>query len=361
LVDTPDDAITQGRLLGTGATATNGSRTAYAIFGELNLPVWKNVEINVAARGDKYNDFGNAFSPKIGGKWTPIKQVLFRASHARGFRAPTLVENTASSSLSFGSLTQNGVNTIIGVANVASTDLKPEKSESSSLGVVFEPVPWASVGVDYYRITQKNLVAPNGVSFIVANPTLFPGAIVRDANGSIIVVFDRYNNVAKVETSGFDIEGALRFPETPIGRFSLRGNVSKIISYKQPPAINAELVEFAGRNAGPNGLVLPRVRGKISLDYVRGPFTATLTGNHTGAYAQRGTASPPADAYVQAHNTADLFMALTLFKNLKLTLSVTNLEDRNPPYDVSTGVGISNQVYDLRSRYTRIGVEYKFK
>jgi iron complex outermembrane receptor protein len=361
LVDTPDEAIRQGRLLGTGASATDGSRTAYALFGELVAPIGKTLELSVAARGDKYNDFGSAFSPKIGGKWIPNKQFLVRASHARGFRAPTLVENTASSSLGFASLTQNGVGTIIGVATVASKDLKPEKSESSSIGVVFEPVPWASFATDFYRIEQKNLVATSGVNFIVANAALFPGAVVRDANGTIIVVFDRYSNVSKVETSGFDVDGALRFPATGFGKFTLRGNVSKVISYKQPPAINTDLVQYAGRNAGPNGLVLPRVRGKLALDFERGPLAITLTGNHTGAYAQRATNVPPADAFVRAHNTADLYIAYTGIKNLKLALSVTNLEDRDPPYDVSTGVGISNQVYDLRSRYTRFQLEYKFR
>ena len=50
---------------------TSGSRKVYAAFVELNMPVLKNLEINVAGRYDKYSDFGDTFNPKIGIRYQP--------------------------------------------------------------------------------------------------------------------------------------------------------------------------------------------------------------------------------------------------------------------------------------------------
>jgi iron complex outermembrane receptor protein len=71
---------------------TSGHRKVYAAFVELNLPVLKNLEINVAGRYDKYSDFGDTFNPKIGIRYQPTDQLVLRGSANTGFRAPTLYE-----------------------------------------------------------------------------------------------------------------------------------------------------------------------------------------------------------------------------------------------------------------------------
>lgn len=365
--DVPDEAIRQGRLLGTGSSATDGKRDAIAGFFEFSMPALKSLELQLAGRGDHYSDFGSAFSPKAGAKWSPIKEVLVRASYAKGFRAPTLVENSNSNSLSFTSLrdpARNGATSIVGVVSLGAKDLKPEKSDSYTLGLVLEPTKHVSFGLDYYHIEQKNLVSQNGFQFIVNNPTFFPGAVVRDpATNQIVVVYDNYTNIAKVETSGIDFDASLKLPETAVGKFAWRTNWSYLIDYQQPPAAGAEPVDYAGRNAGPNGLVLPRVRGTMALDWNWRDFQVTLSGNYTGHYRQRSASFPvpPANAFVGDHTTFDLYFAYTGVRNLKVWLAVTNLADRDPPIDIASGVGPEPTLYDLRSRYYRVGLEYKFK
>ena len=80
---------------------TSGSRKVYAAFVELNMPVLKNLEINVAARYDKYSDFGDTFNPKIGIRYQPTPQLVLRGSANTGFRAPTLYEIHQPASLTF--------------------------------------------------------------------------------------------------------------------------------------------------------------------------------------------------------------------------------------------------------------------
>ena len=366
--DNPDNLIVTGHLLGTAATRVSGSRTVTAAFGELSAPFTRQLEVQLAARADRYSDFGNALTPKIAAKWTPMPQFLLRASYNRGFRAPTLAENAQSTSTSFVNVldpTRNNVSTLASGIQTGNPNLQPEKSDAFNLGFVAEPTPGFSVGVDYYDIAQKNLVALNGFQFTVSNAALFPGAIVRDANGVIVTIADRFTNVSKVETSGIDIDARLRLDPTSAGRFTLRANGTYVMSWKQPPAAGQPLREYIGSNNGPAG-ALPRIKAKLALDWDVSKVSSTLAVNTTGSYRQGNAtviaSGSPTD--VGSQTTVDLTLAWSGIKNLKLYAIVQNLHDTQPPWDAdggsTRGVGFSMQQYDMRGRYFRAGLEYKF-
>ncbi|MFH7042253.1 TonB-dependent receptor plug domain-containing protein [Paucibacter sp. JuS9] len=363
MVDTPDPLAQQGRLIGTGSSRNDGSRSASAAYAELVAPVTKQLEFQLAGRADRYNDFGNAFSPKLGLKYVFSPAVLVRASSARGFRAPTLVENSASASLGFESVQDpvlSNASSIVGVLNTGSKDLKAEKSTSNSFGLVVEPVRGVIASVDYYSIEQRNLVALNGAQFIVRNPTLFPGSVVRQAGtNQILVVYDSYSNLAKVKTQGLDFEIGAKFAPLPIGRFGVRLSATQLLNWEYTAKAGGDAVDYAGRNDGPFG-AMPKLKARATLDWAHGDFSSSLSWNHTGAYEQRVTTGAGVDGSVADMTTVDLFLAYTGVKNLKLSLGIKNLGDRNPPWDVSTGLGYSTAQYDLRGRYLRAGLEYKF-
>ncbi len=135
------------------------------------MPVLKNLEINLAGRYDKYSDFGDTFNPKIGIRYQPTPQLVLRGSANTGFRAPTLYEIHQPASLTFTSdsyddplLCPGGVavpgasagvvcgqQVLLRQAGPASLGLpadtlKPEKSKSFNLGLVFEPIKNTSLG-----------------------------------------------------------------------------------------------------------------------------------------------------------------------------------------------------------------------
>lgn len=356
--DTPDIAARSGRLLGTGSSITNGSRNVVAAFSEMVLPLAKVFEAQIAARVDRYSDFGSALSPKIGAKWTPYESILVRASYNRGFRAPTLTENTQTTSLTLTSVT--GIPGGVSVIYTGNPNLKPEKSESTTIGIVWDPAKNVSLSVDWYNIIQRNLVSQNGTAFIIANPTLFPGDIVRDAAGAITTIFDRYSNVAKVVVEGVDVEGRWGIMSGTNGRLTLRAMASHLGSFQQPPAINQTITEYAGGNGGPRG-ALPRTKGKLGVDYDYAGFAVTVNGNVTSGYAQRRVGPfASTQTRVASQSTVDFSLAYSGFKNVKIYASVVNAGDKQPPFDASNGFYDSTQ-YDLRGRYVRGGIEYKFK
>jgi iron complex outermembrane receptor protein len=59
---------------------TSASRTIAAAFVELAVPFAKGWEGTLAARYDKYSDFGSTFNPKASLRWQPTKSILVRAA-----------------------------------------------------------------------------------------------------------------------------------------------------------------------------------------------------------------------------------------------------------------------------------------
>ena len=359
--DRPDAKVVAGKLLGTAASATNGSRNVSAAYAELSLPVTRELEFQLAARGDKYSDFGSAVSPKIGAKYSVTKEFLLRASASKGFRAPTLAENSQATSITFVQIAGAAQNVIVSQVFTGNPNLKAEKSESGTIGFVFEPVANTSFGVDWYWITQKDLVSPNGATFIVNNPTLFPGDITRDASGGIVSIRDRYNNVAKVQTAGIDGEIRVTVPkDLTVGKFTFRAVSSYLKSFKQPPALGAALQEYAGTNGGPRG-ALPRMRNKFGVDWDVNGWGITFNTNYIGSYDQKNpNVTAPGTAIVSSQTTQDIYVSYAPMKNLRIAASVQNIGDRQPSFDPGSGY-FDTSVYDLRGRYARISFDYKFK
>jgi len=60
---------------GLGIAQTAGSRRVEAAYFEFGIPVIKMLNFDVSGRYDHYSDFGSAFTPKAGFKFTPIKEV----------------------------------------------------------------------------------------------------------------------------------------------------------------------------------------------------------------------------------------------------------------------------------------------
>ncbi len=91
--DNADFDLASGQILGgTQVGAKSASRSVDAVFAELNVPVVKDVETQIAARFDHYSDFGGTVNPKIAVRWQPVRSLLLRSSWGTGFRVPTLYD-----------------------------------------------------------------------------------------------------------------------------------------------------------------------------------------------------------------------------------------------------------------------------
>ena len=365
LKDRPDAAASAGEILGQGITATDGSRRQWAAYGELSIPITRAIEAQLAARHDDYSDYGSSNTPKVGVKFRPTSSLLLRANWGKGFRAPTLPEISPSVATFFVGVTDPLTNQIVQVSGVfaGNPNLQAEKSESWTAGLVWEPNSAFNVGVNYYDIDWKNIVAAPSFQSIVN--TGDPRLVIRDpATGNIVTVLNGFINVNETKTHGIDLEGRYRLSST-VGRWTLRGNATYVDSFKENGT------EVAGTNGGTN--TIPRFKSQLSLDWDYRALSATFTNNYVRHYLQEllpGSFFTPQDPRFQnqvypdripSYSTYDLFAKYQLTKNLQVSGSILNLADKTPYYDPGfSGTALYDfSLFDVRGRQYRVGLTWK--
>ena len=192
----------QGLHIGGEGTVpkTIASRNIYAVYGELAMPVTREFEATLAARYDKYSDFGNSFNPRAAIRFQPMKELLLRASAGTGFRAPTLWDvnsptaftNTANSLVDPdcppGQAGDPRCETQFNVRLSSDPTLKPEKTRQFAIGAVVEPTRNLTIALDYWHIQKRDQIGVIGGDAIMSTPDLYQRykpRVRRQANGFI--------------------------------------------------------------------------------------------------------------------------------------------------------------------------------
>ncbi|MES2321831.1 MAG: TonB-dependent receptor [Pseudomonadota bacterium] len=217
-----------------------GSRTIRALFSELNIPVVKDLELNLAGRYDYYTDVGGDFNPKVGLRWQPTRAVLVRGSYNEGFRVPTLydlygpqtVTNTAEPYndplLCPNDVPAPGANSSIvcdqqqHIRQGGNTAVQPEKSRSYSVGVVLEPTRDITLSADFWDIKLEDSIAALGEQTIFRDFAKYRSLFVYNAAGTRLEYIQATTtNLGEVKTRGIDLSLLWRLPRNPWGNFTV--------------------------------------------------------------------------------------------------------------------------------------------
>ena len=400
-----------------GSAQTIGHRNVAALYAEVDAPILDSLEVDVSGREDHYSDFGSAFSPKIGFKWTPITQLAIRGTYSRGFRAPAFAENGSSSSLGFINETpppsfvaQHPCVTSgctgpdpyaqtysLGLLSAANPNIKPERARNYTFGFVFQPTPGFSGTVDYYNILKTNVIAPpspsNAISAYFAGQALPPGmSVILDTPDPLyptamlrpIQFSADYVNENELRTSGVDL--GLNYNLAFGNGLSWTSNfqVTKIIQWEETLTQGGPLVSMVGTQ-GPyilsSGAGTPRYRGSWANSLSFGPATITGTFYYvSGLYMSApditgdpnlciSTNTPtganlPSNCKVPSFTTFDLTGKYDLSSAWSLTGGILNFFDRKAPFDPIDYAGNNyNPTYNLPGvvgRFFQLGLSVKF-
>ncbi|HEU5436333.1 MAG TPA: TonB-dependent receptor, partial [Telluria sp.] len=221
----PTTGTERGNIIGLGYSAYDGQRNVAAIYAEVLAPVWKGVELTGALRWDHFTDVGDNWTPKAGVKWNPVRELALRATWAKGFRAPSPAENGVGGLAAFSTAADPqrcalGVASACNPASVAvitspNPNLEPEDSKSWNVGLIWDPLPRASVSVDYWEIKRENEINQEQINAAIAG-----GRIARDPStattipgdpGAITAVLASYVNSAETQVRGLDIDARYGF------------------------------------------------------------------------------------------------------------------------------------------------------
>jgi iron complex outermembrane receptor protein len=408
--DTPDTLVQEG-LAPNPTGATSGGYNVGSVYGEVRIPLVKDfpfvkaLNVDYSARYDTYSTFGGAFTNKVGLEWEVNHDLRFRGSYATGFRAPSVAElfggdgisdngangdpcdargavngNTNAGILTAGStcavaLTHTTTLPVpttfqpsednvkgdqIQVLEGGNTALKPESSESYSVGLVFSPhwVPGLTFSVDYYNVRISNAILAGGIAGN-ASPDLvlngcygpsqnqaFCSLITRSAAGNIVQLNSLNTNFGTEKVRGLDYELSydtglagwhMMFP----GAFNFDIQLSNLIKHTTENPDNTSN-SFAGTFQYSTEAIQPRWKGIATVEYREGPWTAHYDMTYTSAMDEGPLPAAFGDPTFVGNYIPDMFYHNIsgsysfsdwgVVKKGRITVGVDNVTDQDPPF-----------------------------
>ncbi|KTT95933.1 TonB-dependent receptor [Sphingomonas yabuuchiae] len=402
----PDPIVAAGLGSDIPAQPTAGAFDVHEVYGELSIPVLKDVpffrllEGSFAARYSDYSTSGNRTVMKGGLSWKPFEDLRLRGTWAQGFRAPSIGELFGTPSRFDGNVidpcsgiaslpanstvrqncvalgvpvnyVQNGLQ--LPILTGGNRALKPERSESWVLGGVYSP-SWAreagiasqlSLEADYYTIRVDDAIASVGADVLLANcvnqrDAVSCGAITRSSTGSgqITQIRGLLQNIASLKSEGIDVTLIYRSPRVGAGSFGLNWASNFLFEYSTtlPTATGSEKLERQGTERGDQAY--PRFKSVATIDWSSETFLASLTGRYIGKVIE--------PAYDNREMKPILYLDAQigwtmpwLSQRLTLTMGVNNILGQRAPDCLSCG-GFDPTTYDLPGQfgYARLGFKF---
>ncbi|WP_171956531.1 TonB-dependent receptor plug domain-containing protein [Stenotrophomonas maltophilia] len=381
---TPDAFAQSGLSTGLEAVTTEGKYSLNEVYAELSVPLLtdmllaKELTFSTSARFSDYSNFGNTLNTKFGLTWRPSDDLLVRGTMATGFRAPTISDLYGGASSSFESYVDPcGIghpNTVNGNAacsnagvplgyvqlgqglvpctgypcqtpdqffNESNPNLKPERSTSGTMGLVWSPrwINGLDVSLDWYSYTIKDMIIEDSVDrilrdcYILGDATRCAG-IVREADGHISSIHYGVTNLGLVKTQGYDLGVRYRLPEMVIGQFRLDWQSSYTSRFDE------QSVNDAGKKVM-NGMVgsagVFRLRSNIGLDWEKGDWGANYglryySGIREACVPNRPCTDP--DRHVNGEGAAVRRVGSNTFHDMQVRWNAT--------WDATIAIGVKN-------------------
>ena len=395
------------------AFGTKGNRTVSAAFAEIEAPILDQVSINASGRYDHYSTGQSAFSPKVGVKFTPIREVIVRGTWSKGFRIPSFAEANALPTTGF--VTNNvslfnntylapyGCTTATfstcptyirsgsyGQTTLASPNLEPEKSRSYTAGIFVEPIRNVSFSVDYYNIKKTGAItspsnAPALQAYYTGQPIPAGYTVIADApdpnfplaRPRVAFVQAQLVNADTVSVQGLDFGANVKLNLTDTIKFSSTLDASYILKL-ETQFVDGTIERYDGTLGNFNltaGSGTPKWHGTWRNTIEAGKVALTGTANFFGgydlsaqdqgtAYNDCGLSSGYTPCRVPNYVTVDFNLAFKVNEDFTFYMNMLNAFDNLPPIDAVTyGAHLYNPVQGgngILGRYFKAGAKFNF-
>jgi len=268
-----------------GATLTG--HTA-AVFAEDQIELMDELHLTLGGRMDSHHKYGENFAPRVYLVWHPIEQITLRGGISRGFRAPSLKENSAGAATNSGG---NGCRSLVGLGYTTggcwmagNPDLVPEVSTNYEIGASWDS-RFIELGATYFYTDFKNKIEYAPLGF-------FEGRW-----------WTQMQNVQRARTQGLEMTGTLR----PVETVTIRANATW-------------MMEAKNLDTGANLITAPEWSAFASIDWQPIERLSLLfSGQYTGKQLGGGT------TLTNANTIFDLNAAFEANDTVTLRAGVQNL------------------------------------
>jgi iron complex outermembrane receptor protein len=338
-----------------------------------DAPLAKSLDFNGAVRVTHYSTSGTVTSWKAGLTYDITDDLRLRVTRSRDIRAPNLGELYSSYVLTFSQVNDpvTGANLRVGAPSEGNTDLKPERADTTTFGVVYQPgwAPGLRASVDFYDIQVEDVISTVSAQEILnrcfAGNAALCGFIDRDAAGVVQTVTRKQVNLSELSTSGIDFEVSYSRELSDVvpnwqGRASIRG----LATYVREMITDDGIVRLDRAGDATD----PHWKANVTTTYDVGAFSAFLQGQYIGGgkYDQTYGEFDINDNSVPSQFLLHAQVAYTLLdrpgQRIQMFGTVRNLLDQKPPPYPTSGAlnAITLTTFNLAGREYRAGFRLKF-
>jgi outer membrane receptor protein involved in Fe transport len=389
---------------------TNGKINVTEGYLETVVPLAKDtawartLDLNAAVRATDYSTSGYVTTWKAGLTYNPIDDIRFRVTRSRDIRAPNLGEifATGTGGQSGGVLNPFNNNQALPLfltQTVGNPDLKPEKADTTGLGVVLQPkfLPGFSAAVDYFDIKINGAIQSvnsqdtlnlcfAGQAALCANIT---GVNFMSPNGTVTLVTSRPTNYLSQVARGIDFEATYTTNLDAIvgswdGNLTVRALATRNLELSTDDGLNPVQDQVGNNSASGNGT--PYWKYYVNVTYALDPITLGFSGRgvssgNYGPLYQREACTSGCPASSLFARTIDynhiagqwLFDVNVNFRFLHKEqngadvegfLTISNILNSDPPVVANINTEYwhrtNSLLYDVLGRAFRGGIRFKY-
>jgi iron complex outermembrane receptor protein len=300
----------------------------------------------------------------LAGRYSPFNGVVLRASYATGFLPPSVVQlGSSSNPAPFGlgipdPLRGNEIirYSLTAIQGSGNTSLRPETSKSLALGLILTPLQGLRISADYTRITKQDEIGGVPLDYLLNNPDLFPGRVVRAEpeptdpagySGRILSVDISPINQFRSKFEAIDFQIDYEFKTDRFGTMRLYA-----LATWQPDAVRqllsgAAALNYSGNRDGPlewqGNAGFDWTLGKLgvrwntqfydsyNIFFTNDPSIASGAASIDRAIALQGARRIPSQSYSDLHVSYDFKDVGGVFNGLSISAGVQNIFDKKPP------------------------------
>jgi outer membrane receptor protein involved in Fe transport len=373
------------------------SRSISAAYTELRVPLVgeanrvrgaHSAEISIAERYERYSDFGDTATGRLGIAWEPLSGLTLRGTYSESFRPPGLADLDESTNafqyvaLPDASAPGGAAMTLLWAGK--NRDLNEERAHSWTGGLELAPerLGGVALAMTYFDIEFRDRLNQPGLSAdLLSNPSL-AALVTRSPTDAyranvcsrapqaastsscldlpIAAIVDlRIRNDAVVSTSGVDLL-ARYTRETSWGRFSFGLNGTYILDFSEAKSSVLPLVDKVSTPTYPVDF-----RFRSTTRWQRGGFDVSGYVNYLNSYLD--TTSNP-HRHVSSWTTVDLHASYRLgasapsaLSDTTFSLGIDNMFDARPPFlNNPVGIGYDQENGDLTGRVVSLNIRKKW-
>lgn len=358
-----------------GGNNSTVDQDVYAVFGELQIPVAADIDLQLALRYEDYGgNIGSTLDPKVAVRWDISDSVTLRGSASTTFRAPSLNQTTGQST----ALEFIGKELLFkAVDRLGNADLDPETANTYNLGVIYRPIENSEITLDYWHFDFSDPIVRENPNALVNDVSGQNGGaicgvdprITCDAGGVTIArITTQYVNGPDITTNGLDLNANYGF-EAFDGMIDLNLQATYVLEYDVDEFQGKDSFDAVGSlNKGTFVRPMQELKANFSVNYSRDIHNVRLVASYIDSYTDNATDTLNGtvfedtiyDRTVESHTTYDLFYNVSLNEgDTSVTASVINLTDEEAPY-VRADLRYDAQTHNAFGRMFKLGFTHKF-